>query len=236
MRSAPEQNQLMAGARAALPIVLGYIPIGLAFGVLAVKQGLGVLGIFLMSLLVYAGSAQFIATGMLAAGVSTSAIIATTFLVNLRHLLMSASISSHLKRIHPVLQAIISFGITDETFAIDITAAGEQERGAQFFLGVHGLSQLSWILSTVIGGLVGNLIPQPERFGLDFALPAMFVGLLLMQLRESKELLVAVISGALSVGLALALQGNWNIILSTIIAASIGAVVHTWQQKSSLSS
>lgn len=236
MRTEPEQNQLMAGARAALPIVLGYIPIGLAFGVLAVKQGLGVLGIFFMSLLVYAGSAQFIATGMLAAGASTGAIIATTFLVNLRHLLMSASISSHLKRIHPVVQAIISFGITDETFAIDITAAQEQERGARFFIGVHGLSQLSWILSTVIGGLVGNLIPQPERFGLDFALPAMFVGLLLMQLRESKELLVAVISGALSVGLALALKGNWNIILATIFAASIGAVVHTWQQKSSLSS
>ncbi|MGE5653154.1 MAG: AzlC family ABC transporter permease, partial [Bacillota bacterium] len=101
MKPAPEHNQLTTGARAALPIVLGYVPIGLAFGVLAVQQGLGVPGIFLMSLIVYAGSAQFIATGMLAAGASPTAIIATTFLVNLRHLLMSASMSAHLRHIHP---------------------------------------------------------------------------------------------------------------------------------------
>ncbi len=228
--------ELLAGARAALPIVLGYIPIGLAFGVLAVQQGLGVPGIFLMSLMVYAGSAQFIGTGMLAAGASPSAIIATTFLVNLRHLLMSASLSSYLRRIHPLIQAIISLGITDETFAVGITAVREKEHSAHFFLGLHGISQVSWVISTVTGGLIGNLIPHPERFGLDFALPAMFVGLLLMQLRERKELLVAVISGAVSVGLALGLKGNWNIILATLIGASMGAVVHTWQQKSSLSS
>lgn len=236
MRSGDRYSQLIDGAEAALPIVLGYIPIGLAFGVLAVQQGLGVPGIFVMSLIVYAGSAQFIATGMLAAGASVTAIVATTFLVNLRHLLMSASMSAHLRRIHPVLQAIISFGITDETFAVGITAAQDQKRGAGFFLGLHAVSQVSWVISTVIGGLVGNLVPEPERFGLDFALPAMFVGLLLMQLRDRKELIVAVISGAVSVGLAIGMKGNWNIILATVIGASVGAVAHICQQKSSLPS
>ncbi len=229
------QKVFIQGIKKASPIVLGYVPIGLAFGVMAVQQGLTVLEIFLMSLLVYAGSAQFIAAGMMAAQASIGGIIATTFLVNLRHLLMSASLSPYLKGVSPLLQSIISFGITDETFAVGITEVKRERWGSSFFLGLHFTSHLSWIISTVLGGVLGNLIPNPDKLGLDYALPAMFIGLLLMQMNNRREVLVALFSGALSIGLLTLLEGNWNIILATITGATIGVVMEGWKKKSSLS-
>jgi len=228
------QKEFIQSIKKASPIVLGYVPIGLAFGVMAVQQGLTILEIFLMSLLVYAGSAQFIAAGMMAAQASIGGIIATTFLVNLRHLLMSASLSPYLKGLSPLLQSVISFGITDETFAVGITEVKRESWGSSFFLGLHFTSHLSWIISTVLGGVLGNLIPNPDKLGLDYALPAMFIGLLLMQMNNLREVLVALFSGALSIGLLTLLDGNWNIILATIIGATVGVVMEGWKKKSSL--
>ena len=82
---------------------------------------------------------------------------------------------------------------------------------------------------------MGNLIPNPERFGLDFALPAMFIGLLFMQLNNKKEILVAVFSALISLGFASLLKGNWNIIIAAAAGATIGMVIEGWKAKSSLS-
>ena len=98
------KNEVIKGWKAAVPVALGYLPLGLAFGILAARQGLTWIDVFFMSLLVYAGSAQFIASAMLSSGSAAAAIISTTFLVNLRHLLMSASLSPLLKHLSsPIL-------------------------------------------------------------------------------------------------------------------------------------
>jgi len=228
-------KDLMRGIKGAVPVMLGYLPIGFAFGVLAVQQGLGVLDILFMSLFVYAGSAQFIAANLIASGAGAVSIVFTTFLVNLRHLLMSASLSPHVKKFSSPLLALISFGITDESYAVSITQVQKEEVSPWYFAGLHGASHSAWILSTVLGGLLGGLIPDPGRWGVDFALSAMFIGLLIMQLDDRKDLLVSLCSGLFSIIIALNFEGGWNIILASLLAATIGVGVEQWTKKSSLS-
>ncbi|AEF93567.1 AzlC family protein [Desulfotomaculum nigrificans CO-1-SRB] len=224
------------GFKSALPIVFGYFPIGLAFGVLAVQSGMSIGEIFLMSLLVYAGSAQFIAAGLLAAQASAGTIILTTFLVNSRHLLMSASLVPYVKNLGSRLLSVLSFWLTDESYAVSISTVAKEQKSAGYFLGLFLTAHLAWICSTVLGAVVGNFIPDPQRFGLDFALPAMFIALLILQVRHKKAIAIIVISGALSIGFKLGLAGSWNIILATVISATIGVLVDKWMQKSSQSS
>ena len=219
------------GVKGAIPIVLGYMPIGMAFGILAVQQGLSVYDIFLMSLLVYAGSAQFISVAMIASGAVMMSIIMTTFLVNLRHLLMSASLSPFLKHIPSKAQALISYGITDETYAVAITQVSQQKMSGRYFAGLHITSQLGWVISTVVGGLLGGMMPNPTRWGIDFALSAMFIALLIMQIDNKKKVLVSICAAGISILIAMSLKGNWHIIISAVLGATIGVIIESWSKK-----
>ncbi len=117
---AVRSTTLKEGLNAGWPICLGYLPIGMAFGVLAQKAGLTPLQIGLMSIMVFAGSAQFIAVAMLAGGASAPAIITTTFVVNLRHVLMSSALAVYLRAAHRGLLALYAYGVTDESFAVNL--------------------------------------------------------------------------------------------------------------------
>jgi 4-azaleucine resistance transporter AzlC len=229
-------KELFKGIKAAIPIVLGYLPIGLAFGILGSQQGLSVIDIFVMSLFVYAGSSQFIAAAMMASGAEAISIISTTFLVNLRHLLMSASLSPHLKHISTGLQSLIAVGITDETFAVSRSFLNNYKASSGYFMGLHITSHVCWILSTVLGGVFGSKISEATKWGVDFALSAMFIGLLMMQVKSKKDIIVSLCSGALSLFLAINLQGNWNVIIAAVAAATIGVVLERWTTGQSLSS
>lgn len=229
------RTEIKEGIQAALPVVFGYFPIGMAFGVLAVQSGLTTLEIFMMSLLVYAGSSQFIAAGLLAAQASIGAIVLTTFLVNSRHLLMTASLAPYVRNINAKLLSLLGFWVTDETYAISMGAVVKQQRSKWYFWGLFITSHLAWISSTVLGSVMGNFIPEPQKFGLDFALPAMFIALLILQIRHKKAVAIIVISAALSIGIKLNVPGSWNIILATVISATIGVLIDKWMEKSSQS-
>ncbi|MCF8061481.1 MAG: AzlC family ABC transporter permease [Deltaproteobacteria bacterium] len=214
---------LRAGTGAAWPIFLGYVPIGVAFGVLAQKGGLGPFEVGLMSLLVFAGSAQFIAVSMLAAGAGASAVVATTFVVNLRHLLMSSALAPHLHQVGHGWLALFAYGITDESFAVNharFSRGGWHWRPA---LAVNQSACAVWVTGTMAGAWAGRFIPQ-GAFGIDYALIAMFLCLLVFQLRGRRHAVTAAISGALAVGLSLVLPGNAYIILSTVLAATFGTL------------
>lgn len=231
-----KQEAFRQGIKGAAPVVLGYVPIGLAFGVLAAQAGLNAWEVFFMSLMVYAGSSQFIAAGMIAAGASIGAIVLTTFLVNSRHILMSASLAPYVKNFRSPLLALIGFGITDETFAVAMGHVSGGDRQPGFYLGLNLTSQLTWIISTVLGAAVGNVIPDPRVFGLHFALPAMFIGLLVIQMREILSILIALMAVTLSLLFKIIIPGNWNVILASVITATIGVVIEQWRLKSSQSS
>lgn len=218
------------GLKAAVPVIVGYVPIGLAFGILASQQGLTVGTVFLMSLIVYAGSSQFIAAAMMATGADAVSVISTTFLVNLRHLLMSASLSQHMKKFSTKLQSIISFGITDETFAVSGSYVQNNIATEGYFLGLHLASHGSWILSTVLGGIFVSRLTDTTKWGIDFALSAMFIGLLIMQLKDKKGLLVSLCAGVLSLILRINLNDNYNVIIAAVVAATIGVVTERWSK------
>jgi 4-azaleucine resistance transporter AzlC len=215
---------LKDGLRAAWPICLGYVPIGLAFGVLAQKAGISPLAIGLMSALVFAGSAQFIAVAMLGAGSGIAAIVATTFAVNLRHLLMSSALSVYLKGIHKRWLALFAYGITDESFALNLVRFREGNWDWKRALTVNHVTNAFWVASTIIGGLGGAFIPA-HAFGIDYALMGMFLCLLVYQLRGRLYVLTGLIAGAAAVVLSVLIPGNSYIVVASVIAATAGLLI-----------
>ena len=212
------------GINAGWPICLGYLPIGMAFGVLAQKAGLTPLQIGLMSIMVFAGSSQFIAVSMLAAGASAPAIITTTFVVNLRHMLMSSALAVYLRATHRGLLALYAYGVTDESFAVNLPRFNAGTWNLSRALVVNHAANLTWFLSTVAGGLGGRFIPE-GAFGIDYALIAMFICLLIYQIRKPIHLLAAVIAGLTAVALALLIPGNTYIVIASIAAATVGVII-----------
>jgi len=212
------------GVVAAWPICLGYLAIGLAFGVIAQKAGLHPLEIGLMSVMVYAGSAQFIAISMLAGGSAIVPIIVTTFMVNLRHLLMSSSLSVYLKPLRGGWLALYAYGVTDESFALNLTRFRDDEWDWRRAIVLNHTSNIAWIGSTIAGGYGGQFIPS-GAFGIDYALIAMFICLFVFQLKGSLYIIVAIIAGGLAVGLSLLIPGNSHIVISSIVAATCGVLL-----------
>ena len=209
------------GVVGAWPICLGYLAIGLAFGVIAQKAGFSPLEIGLMSLLVYAGSAQFIGISMLSAGAGIVPIIITTFTINLRHLLMSSSLSTFMRNLGTGKLSLFAYGVTDESFALNTVRFRRGDWDWRRALVLNHISNLAWIISTVAGGLGGRFIPA-GAFGIDYALIAMFVCLLVFQLRGRLYVIVALIAGMLAVILSLILPGNSYIVITSVIAATLG--------------
>lgn len=219
------------GAAAAIPVVLGYLPIGFAFGTVATQSGLSLQEMVAMSLVVYAGASQFIAAGMLAAGAPVASIILTTFLVNLRHLLMGASLSPYLRCFQWWLQALISFGITDETFAVSSVAVKKEQPGVGFFLGLHLAAQAGWVVGTLLGGLAGYSVGGLLQAGLEYALVAMFIGLLVLQLAGRPACAAAIASGIVILLLAPAIGSHWGVVLAAVAGATVGLVVEQWMDR-----
>ncbi len=217
------------GLVAALPIVLGYLPIGMAYGILSRQAGLSAGITVLMSVFVFAGSSQLICVNMIAAGASVTPIVFMTFLVNLRHLLMSASLSVFLKKASKKALPFIGFLITDESFAVGTAKIEEQENKAAYFLGLGLTAYLSWVISSWIGAFLHDVLPLVDLPGLDFVLPAMFIVLLVMQLQRRLDILVAIISGLFSLAFVFILPANWNVITATIMAATAGVVIEKWK-------
>ncbi len=156
------------GLSAGWPICLGYLPIGMAFGVLAQKAGLTPVQIGLMSLLVFAGSSQFIAVSMISAGASAAAIITTTFVVNMRHVLMSSALAVYLRSAHRGLLALYAYGVTDESFAVNLPRFNAHEWSLGRAMVVNHAANLTWFFSTVAGGIGGRFIPE-GALGIDYA-------------------------------------------------------------------
>jgi len=214
--------------KAAWPICLGYIPIGLALGVLAQKAGLTPLKIGLMSVFVFAGSAQFIAVSMLSSGIAAVSIILTTFVVNLRHLLMSSSLAVFFTGENRLKLTLFAYGITDESFAVNLARLREQSPDRPWDLNrsiaLNQTANLVWIISTAAGGYGGQFIPE-KAFGIDYALIAMFICLLIYQLRARIHIVTALITALFALILSLVLPGNGYIVPASVLGATVGLIL-----------
>ena len=220
----PLKKTLRDGASAAWPICLGYFPIGLALGVLAQKAGLPWWAMLMMSILVFAGSAQFICVAMLAAKASIPAIVMTTFVVNLRHVLMSSALAVYLSGVSRKFLALYSYGVTDESFAVNMTCFGDGSWDRWRALIVNQLANSVWIVATVTGALVGQFVPQ-GAFGIDYALTGMFICLLVYQLQGRIYIFTGLLAAAISVTWYLLIPGDSYIVGASMSAATLGYIL-----------
>ena len=219
-----------SGVKDVLPTVFGYIGVGMAFGIVAEANRLSILAVLFMSLLVYAASVQFLISAMLLAGSPISTIVLSAFLINSRIILMGASIANHFKKSSLLQNIFIGSLLTDETFALAITKVNKTDGRltTAWFNAANIVAYFIWVISTVVGCALGKMIKDPLEFGLDFALIAMFVGLLYLQIinDHSKTIqlqLIVVIFVAIAMYFLMRwFSGNIALLMATIIGCLFG--------------
>lgn len=219
-----DDHQFKEGVKAALPIVLGYLPVGMAFGVLAQKAGLSPVEAGLMSILVYAGASQFLAIEMISKSIPWFPIVIATFFINLRHLLMSSTLSLHFKGHRLRTLSLLSAQLTDESFSVAMSKPSKISNQPSYLFGLQMTSQMAWIAGSVGGALFGKLVDHKD-YGIPFALSSLFICLLVIQIKKVRHLWVMVFSGISSLLFKWALPGNWYILMTGILASGIGIAI-----------
>ncbi len=225
----PRQSRLQLvrrGAAAGFPIVLGYIPVALTYGVIAGQSGLTIAELTLMSVLVFAGAAQFLAVSMVAAGTGAIEIIIATFVLNFRHFVMSLSFMNRLRRIALKAKIPLSLGLTDETFTMSSLHKREakEEYGSWFYASLMLTAYLSWVGGSFLGGLLGDIIPSRLSESMGVALYAMFIGLLIPSVKKhSRIAYIAVIAMAVNYVFQLwGISQGWAIVIGTLAGGLCG--------------
>lgn len=225
--SAAPSGRFLAGVRDCLPVVLGYLAIGLAFGIVARTAGLSVLEATLMSVVLYAGSAQFITVGLIAAGAPALATIVTVALVNIRHLFYSAALAPHLRRAPTWKNLLVGVELTDETFSLIASRLGGNDVVEHAWVyGINFTAQMSWVTATCVGALLGEAVPNVSALGLDFALTAMFAALLVLQIAHRPRLRIAIIVAVAAALVAVLgspfLSTSWAVVAAVGVASTLG--------------
>ncbi|MCT6875255.1 AzlC family ABC transporter permease [Frischella perrara] len=215
-----------------IPTLFGYVGIGIAAGIIGKAANLTILETTLLSIIVYAGAAQFIITGLLLTTAPIMAIIFTVFLINLRHLLMGMTIAPFFKRFSLINNIGIGTLLTDETFAVAVNAISQQKTiDANWMHGLNIAAYLVWIMSCITGAILGNWLPDPYQFGFDFSLIAMFIGLLYLQFINDKKhsklhnLFVIFIVAILMIFLMRIMIPELAIIIATLLGCFIGVLI-----------
>ena len=211
----------MRGVRLGLPILLGYVPVGAAFGIAATAAGFSVTQATACSALVLAGAGQFIGVAALQSSANLTAALVATGIVNLRYLLFSATLAPRTRETPRWQQLLIAFTLTDETFAINIDDSLEGRADGWSMIGVGAVSWLGWTVGTFIGAVAGSAIGDPARWGVGFAMPAMFTALLVGQVTGARTAVAAALAAALALAFSWALPGQWPIVVAAVVAASV---------------
>lgn len=227
-----EAGEFKRGLQAGVSIAIGYFPVALTFGLLAKTTGLSLTETFLMSFIVYAGASQYMALSLLSLGTGIIEIILTTFIVNIRHFLMSASLNEKSEEERPFIKAIYAFGITDETFSV--AAVKEEKLTTAFMFGLNLIAYLSWGIFSGVGHVIGASLPQTLQEGMSIALYAMFIGLLVPSLKKGgKMIYLAVIAALFNSLFTLTnlLTTGWSIVVASLLSAILVELVVILREK-----
>jgi 4-azaleucine resistance transporter AzlC len=227
------RSEFVGGIKATLPLILGAIPFGIIFGAVAVTSGLTPWQAQAMSLFVFAGSAEFIGVGLIAQGLAPALIIVTTFVVNLRHALYSASLAPYMKHLPQRWLVPLGFWLTDESYAVVITRYREGENTPHthwFFFGSAIAMYLNWQACTFIGIVAGQQIPDPASWGLDFAMIVTFIGIVVPFVTNRPALASVIVSGIVAVA-ANDLPNKLGLMLAAVLGIAAGLLAESvWPQ------
>lgn len=220
----------MRGVGLGMPIFLGYIPVGAAFGVLATSIGFSAVQAVICSATALAGAGQFIALNLMRGQEAVLAVVAATTVVNLRYVLFATTLSPHLAKMPYGRQAILAFTLTDETFAVNVNDRRSGASSGASMAGVGAVAWVGWVAGTAAGAFAAPILGDPTRWGADFAMPAMFTALLIALAEDRRHVLVACVAGALAVSLPLlgaigiAIPSSWIVVIASMGAATSAAV------------
>jgi 4-azaleucine resistance transporter AzlC len=224
------RQELMAGMRGIVPLVVGAIPFGLIFGTLAAGSGLSGAGAMGMSMAVFAGSSQFIALGLLASGTALPLILLTTVVVNLRHVLYAISLMPHLQHTSLAWRLPFSFWLTDEGFAVAIARYTQGDRSPHrhwYVLGAHLLMYGNWVLCTALGILLGQRLPNTANLGLDFAMAVTFIGMVIPYVVTRPMGLAVGVAGGVAL-VAHGLPHQLGLMAAALLGIAAGAIAESY--------
>lgn len=230
MQNRTRISSFLRGCRLGLPIFLGYTPVGIAFGVLARSLGFSVLSAAVCSATAIAGAGQFIALSLLGNGATASATLIATTVVNLCYVLFSTTLSPHLANVRLPALAWLGFSLTDETFAVNIADVRQKEATTASMAGVGVIAWAGWVFGTVLGAAAAGWIGDPERFGMQFAMPAMFSALFVALAEDRRHVVVGAVAGLLALalpalgGLGIELSSSWYVVIASVGAATLATM------------
>jgi branched chain amino acid efflux pump len=218
-------GELVHGVLAELPLLLGVIPFGMIYGVLATQAGLSLAAAQAASAIVFAGSSQFVTTQLVAGGASGIVIVLSVAAVNLRHALYSASVAPHLAHLSAPWKALLAYLLTDEAYAVSIghlQAEGSRANRHYFLLGAGLMLWAAWQASTALGLFIGARLPA--SWSLEFTLPLTFIAMVVPQVRDRPALLAALSAGAVALA-ARGLPFGLGLLLAAVIGIAAGTVL-----------
>jgi 4-azaleucine resistance transporter AzlC len=216
----PNRAEFFSGVINELPLLLGVFPFGMIYGVLALQALLPVAAAQAMSSIIFAGSAQFISTQLLSQGIPLIILVGTIFIVNLRHMLYSASIAPFTRHLSRPWKALLAYFLTDEAYVIAIAHYNENtpvERKHWYFLGAGVTLWTGWQIATAAGIFLGAQVPA--AWSLDFALALTFIALVVPALKDRPAVVAAIVAGIIAL-VAYPLPYKLG-----LIAAALGGII-----------
>ncbi len=212
------KKYFLMGLKAISPLCVGGFPFSFIVGAISISVGMSITQSTLWSFTVFAGSAQMVALGLIQSSGSILIIMLTTFIINLRHVLYSASMAEYMKDYSFPMRALMAYGLTDEVYAATIDEMKSNKKDRHwFYLGAMGGFWFTWVLANFLGAIVGSSFPEIADYGLDFAMVAAFIAIVIPQVKNRECItaaIVATITGILLSGLPYS--------LGLVIAACIG--------------
>lgn len=221
MDTQKKSRQFMLGVKAGIPVILGFVPVGIAYALMARNAGLSVAETCSMSVFVFAGASQMMAAGMVGSGAGIFAIVLATFIINLRHLIMSTCVMNHMQGGKLPARLAAAFGVTDESFSI--FTMENKNNNIRFFFGLMISTYLSWVLGSFIGAIASDFLPEIVTLSLGVSLYAMFIGLLFPSIPGNGRLALLVLMTAVTnTILNQFIASSWALVISTLLCAFIG--------------
>jgi 4-azaleucine resistance transporter AzlC len=229
----PWAKDVTAGTLVTAPVLLVYLAMGVTYGVWAIERGLSPFNAVLMSVTVYAGTAQLIGAEMIGLAVPAVSILVTTLVINSRFFVMAASLAPNLGAYSPALRVLYGMQWTDATFAIHTSRfAGHRPSKVEIFT-TNVVGHVVWVSATALGVVVGQTFGNLDALGIDFAMPAMFIALLMPLIRNLTQVAVALVASAATLAFHAAGFAYWTILAATLVAVIVGFARERWTKTQS---
>lgn len=227
------KKELFSGVRDTIPLLIGAFPFGMIYGALALNAGLSKIAVITMSLIVFAGSSQFIAVGLYSVNTPVLIIVLTTLIVNLRHLLYSLSLLPQMKDLPTKWKIPLAFWLTDETYTVSVIRYQQDAVSGNahwYQLGSSIAMYVNWQLWTIVGVELGETIPSAANWGLDVAMPIAFIGMLIPFVRGFPVLVCVVSAGITSLTTA-QFPLKLGLLVSVLVGITAGLIAESRLKK-----